>query len=88
MVISIGSFGGAIGSNIFLQEQAPKYRLGYGFSFGVLIAGIIATLTLRFAYGALNKQREHISEAEAKERYGEEELLAMGDKSPLYRYVV
>jgi hypothetical protein len=79
LVISIGSFGGAIGFNIFLQEQAPTYRLGYGFSFGVLIAGIIATLTLRFAYGTLNKRRE---------QYGEEELLAMGDKSPLYRYVV
>jgi hypothetical protein len=53
-----------------------------------LSAGIVATLTLRFVYGTLNKRREHISEAEAKEQYGEEELLAMGDKSPLYRYVV
>jgi hypothetical protein len=88
LLISIGNLGGAIGSNIFLQEQAPNYWLGYGFSLGILTAGIIATLTLRFAYGTLNKRRENISEAEAKEQYGEEELLAMGDKSPLYRYVV
>ena len=84
----MGNLGGAIGSNIFLQEQAPNYWLGYGFSLGILSAGIVATLTLRFVYGTLNKRREYISEAEAKEQYGEEELLAMGDKSPLFRYVV
>jgi len=88
LLISIGNLGGAIGSNIFLQEQSPNYWLGYGFSLGILTTGIFVTLTLCFAYGTLNKRREHISEAEAKEQYGEEELLAMGDKSPLYRYVV
>lgn len=88
LLISIGNLGGAIGSNIFLQAQAPKYWLGYGFCLGILLAGIVATLLLRWAYGSLNKKRDQMSEAEVREQYSEEELLAMGDKSPLYRYVV
>lgn len=32
LLISIGNLGGAIGSNIFLSEQAPAYPLGYGLS--------------------------------------------------------
>lgn len=32
LLISIGNLGGAIGSNIFLSEQAPTYPLGYGLS--------------------------------------------------------
>ena len=32
LLISIGNLGGAVGSNIFLSEQAPKYPLGYGLS--------------------------------------------------------
>jgi len=55
---------------------------------GILLAGIAATLLLRLAYGSLNKKRDRMTEAEVREQYSEEELLAMGDKSPLYRYVV
>jgi hypothetical protein len=88
LLISIGNLGGAIGSNIFLQAQAPKYWLGYGFCLGILLAGIVATLLLRLAYGSLNRKRDGMTEAEVRGQYSEEELLAMGDKSPLYRYVV
>jgi MFS family permease len=75
-------------ANIFLQAQAPKYWLGYGFCLGILMADIVATLLLRWAYGSLNKKRDQMSEAEVGQLYSEEDLLAMGDKSPLYRYVV
>src|SRR6478735_9392412 len=38
LLISIGNLGGAVGSNIFLQKQAPHYWLGYGFSLGIMSA--------------------------------------------------
>ncbi|KAM0717210.1 hypothetical protein Q7P37_007062 [Cladosporium fusiforme] len=88
LLISIGNLGGAIGSNIFLEEEKPNYWLGYGFSLGILLAGMTATLIIRLSYGSVNKRRDKISEAQAREQYSEEELLALGDKSPLYRYVV
>ncbi|KAK5001211.1 hypothetical protein LTR66_000089 [Elasticomyces elasticus] len=88
LLISIGNLGGAIGSNIFLARQAPSYKLGFGFSCGMISAAICGAFALRIAYGTSNKRRDKISEAEIRARYSEDELLEMGDKSPLYRYVV
>ncbi|KIX03060.1 uncharacterized protein Z518_06610 [Rhinocladiella mackenziei CBS 650.93] len=88
LLISIGNMGGAIGSNIFLAEQAPHYWLGYGIGTGMVAAAIVSTFVLRIAYGVLNKKRDLTSEEEIRAKYSEEELLDLGDKSPLYRYVV
>lgn len=52
------------------------------------LAAIAAAVVLRFAYLRVNKQRDLKDEADVRAKYSEEELLAMGDKSPLYRYVV
>lgn len=38
LMMSIGNLGGAVGSNIFLENQAPKYQLGYGFSMGMRVS--------------------------------------------------
>ncbi|KAJ9638747.1 hypothetical protein H2204_004223, partial [Knufia peltigerae] len=80
--------GGAVGSNIFLAKQAPHYWLGYGLALGMIAAAIISTFILRIAYGVLNKKRDQMNEEEIRAKYTEEELLDMGDKSPLYRYVI
>lgn len=114
-LMTLGNLGGAIGSNVFLANEAPHYWLGYGLSLGILIAGLGSTLLLRYTYSRLNKQRDAMSEDEVRRRYTEgeselisleighsfasyvtwltlvsliEELLDMGDKSPLYRYVI
>ncbi|EXJ82987.1 hypothetical protein A1O3_06804 [Capronia epimyces CBS 606.96] len=88
LLISLGNLGGAIGSNIFLANQAPHYWLGYGIATGIVAAAIASTLVLRVAYGLLNKKRDLLDEEEVKAQYTEDELLDLGDKSPLYRYVV
>lgn len=54
---------------------------------GMVIAGIIAAVVLRTSYGKINARRDGKSEQEIREKYSEEDLLIMGDKSPLYRYV-
>ncbi|KXS94248.1 hypothetical protein AC578_8814 [Pseudocercospora eumusae] len=87
LLISVGNLGGAIGSNIYLSSQAPKYPLGFGLCLGILTAAILCTMLLRLAYRRINEKRDLMSEAEVKERYTEAQLLDMGDKSPLYRYV-
>jgi predicted MFS family arabinose efflux permease len=88
LLISGGNLGGAVGSNIFLASQAPRYPLGYGMCLGMNLAAIAAAVVLRFAYTAINKRRDKKDPAATREKYSEEELLIMGDKSPLYRYVV
>ncbi len=59
--------GGAIGSNIFLAQQAPHYWLGYGLALGMVTAAIASTFVLRIAYGMLNKK----SEEEIRAKYTE-----------------
>jgi hypothetical protein len=87
LLISIGNFGGAIGSNIFLEDQKPDYWLGYGFCLGIIVAAIFCTFVLRWAYGGINKKRDKMTEEEIREKYTDEELEGLGDKSPYYRYV-
>ena len=88
LLISLGNFGGAIGSNIFQEHQAPDYWLGYGYCLASLVVAIGAALVLRVAYLKQNSKRDEMTEQDVKEKYTEEELLGLGDKSPLYRYVV
>jgi hypothetical protein len=52
------------------------------------LAVITAAVILRFAYVGINKRRDRKDAAEIRDKYKEDELLNMGDKSPLYRYVV
>lgn len=56
--------------------------------FSINIMAIIAAVVLRIVYGKINKKRDESTEEEVKQRYTDEQLLDMGDKSPLYRYVV
>lgn len=39
--IGIGNVGGIIGSNIYLADQAPFYRTGYGTGMGLLLFGAV-----------------------------------------------
>lgn len=52
------------------------------------VAAIIAAAILRVVYGKINKKRDESTEEEVRQRYTDDQLLDMGDKSPLYRYVV
>jgi MFS family permease len=109
MSIMMGNFGGAIGSNIYLAQEAPRYWTGYGVSIACCALAIVSTFVLRWAYKRENWKRDQISEEEVRATYTEgtrfltplpalarmnfvltcdsAELLDMGDKSPLYRYV-
>uniref|UniRef100_A0A8H7K1Y2 Major facilitator superfamily (MFS) profile domain-containing protein n=1 Tax=Bionectria ochroleuca TaxID=29856 RepID=A0A8H7K1Y2_BIOOC len=86
-LMTLGSSGGAVGANIFLDEQAPRYPLAYGLSLGVVVAGICAAMVLRFAVDRTNAKRDAIPESEIRAKYTEEELHELGDSSPMFRYV-
>ncbi|KAM0257548.1 hypothetical protein ACHAPA_011673 [Fusarium lateritium] len=87
LLISIGNLGGAVGSNIYLQAQAPHYWLGYGFALGIMSLAVISTIALHFATQRINKRRAMISEDEVRAKYTHAQLKAMGDRSPLFKYV-
>lgn len=88
LLISVGNLGGAIGSNIYLSNQAPHYWLGYGVGAGMVSAAIISTMILKLSFETLNKKRDQMGEDEIRAKYSEEQLIQLGDQSPLFRYVV
>lgn len=87
-MICLGNIGGIIGSYIYLEEEKPKYPTGFGASFAFATWGIVCCLILEAGYWYLNKKRDKMTEAEIREKYTEEQLEKMGDRSPLFRYAL
>ena len=88
LMISVGNLGGAAGTNIYLTREAPYYWTGYSVSLGVVIISTLAALLVRWRLKAINMQRESLNLNEIYERYADQELLDMGDDSPLFRYTI
>jgi hypothetical protein len=64
-------------------KDAPNYYLGHSLELGFCIAGIIATLVLRFGYSRVNRKRDAKGTG-----LSEQEMSDLGDKSPSFRYVL
>ncbi|KAI0596610.1 putative MFS transporter [Biscogniauxia sp. FL1348] len=86
--IAVGNIGGILGSYMYLDSEAPKYQTGFGLSLALGASGLLMSLMLELAYKWGNKKKEQMSEEEVRVKYTEDELLDMGDKSPLFRYVL
>lgn len=79
---------GLIGTNIFLDREGPQYPTGYGVSLGVICLGASCALLMEFCLWKSNNARAQRSEAEIRQKYSQEELDAMGERSPLYKYTL
>ncbi|KAL2818665.1 major facilitator superfamily domain-containing protein [Aspergillus granulosus] len=88
-LLAAGSVGvSLIGTNVFLDRESPRYATGYGTVLGIICLGVICALVLEFFLWRLNKAMATLSEEEVRERYTQEQLDAMGAKSPLYQYTL
>lgn len=84
--IGFGNFGGVISSNIFREKDAPNYKFGHGMALAFASMALIISVTNVFIYLSINKKRKReIAEGKWEDKT-EEELLAMGDKSPYFVY--
>ncbi|KAG6331914.1 hypothetical protein ID866_7176 [Astraeus odoratus] len=54
LVLTMGNFGGAIGSNIFRTQDAPRYLLGYGLEIMFIGISMIAIPIVALTYRHLN----------------------------------
>ena len=86
--ICVGNIGGIIGSYMYLDREAPTYFTGYGLSLAFGASGMIVAFMLELSYKWGNTRREKISEEEVSANYSEDDLIKMGDKSPLFRYTL
>ncbi|KAJ5812477.1 hypothetical protein N7474_008778 [Penicillium riverlandense] len=87
-LLAAGNIGSFIGTNIFLDKQAPHYILGYGVSIAIISLGIVTCCVLELCLWRLNRIKRSISEREVREEFTNEQLTAMGEKSPLYLYTL
>lgn len=88
LLVCFGNIGGLIGSYIYLDSEAPRYPTGYGTSLAFASAGIIAATTLEFLLKRDNEKKALMTEDEVRQRYTDEELERMGEKSPLFKYAL
>jgi len=86
--ISVGNLGGVVGTNIYLEREAPRYPLGYGFSLSILVVASISATILRVLLKRENEKRSRMSDEEVRAKYTRKELYEMGDLSPLFRYTL
>ncbi|WWC85391.1 uncharacterized protein L201_000254 [Kwoniella dendrophila CBS 6074] len=68
--------------------EAPKYPTGYGSSIAFAGADLVAATLLELNFIRINKQRGKLDEDEIREKYTNEQLVDMGDRSPLFRYIL
>ncbi|OQE36783.1 hypothetical protein PENCOP_c011G00621 [Penicillium coprophilum] len=87
-MLSIGNSGGLIGSFIYIEAEAPMYPTGFGCSFAFAAAGVLASIVLELKLWHSNKRNARMSREEVYERYTDEELQRMGDRSPFFKYIL
>ncbi|KAG7120823.1 MFS-type transporter cnsO like protein [Verticillium longisporum] len=83
----VGNVGGIVGSFMYLEREKPKYYTGFGLSLAFGASGMIVAVLLELSYKHANARKAKIAE-EAKQKYTEEELFEMGDRSPLFKHVL
>ncbi|UCK59200.1 hypothetical protein AFCA_002022 [Aspergillus flavus] len=82
--IGLGNMAGAMASNFYRSQDAPKYILGHALELGFCVAGMIAAVILRLSYQMINRKRDRIDLS----GYDEAEMEKMGDRSPIFRYML
>ncbi|KAM5545391.1 hypothetical protein V8D89_001004 [Ganoderma adspersum] len=88
--IGIGNFGGAIASNIYRSQDAPRYILGHGIELMFVGIGFIVLPIVVLSYKRINARRDALMK-EANEngtKFTPEELRRLGDRAPDFRYTL
>jgi MFS family permease len=86
--ICLGNTGGIIGSYMYLDREAPTYQTGFGLSLAFGLSGLLVASVLEVSLVRANRRNTAMSEMEVREKYTDEQLLALGDRSPLFRYML
>ncbi|KAJ5150085.1 hypothetical protein N7448_001663 [Penicillium atrosanguineum] len=83
----VGNIGGILGSFMYLASEEPRYPTGFGLSMALGAFGLFVAFFLEWTYKAGNARKARIAD-EARVNYTEDQLFDLGDKSPLFKYVL
>ncbi|KAI0294708.1 MFS general substrate transporter [Multifurca ochricompacta] len=85
--IGIGNFSGAIASNVFRTQDAPRYILGHGIMLMFVGIGFIFIPCLLLAYRRINRARDEAAAQPDAVQLSAKELRELGDRAPDFRYM-
>ena len=92
MQIGFGNLSGVIASNIFLTDQRPTYRVGYGVAFACLWLAALAATAMLWGLRRENAkrargERDDRLRGASGEAQAEAEADNLGDDHPHFRFV-
>ncbi|KAF7714573.1 Uncharacterized protein PECH_008360 [Penicillium ucsense] len=81
--IGLGNLAGAMSSNFYRAKDAPNYFMGHALELGFVVVGMIAVVIMRFTYKRINTKRDQLDPAQYPD-----DPDSLGDRSPLFRYML
>ena len=88
MHLTCGNASGVMSPFLFSNKDAPYYRPGYGASMGMLVVSLCLNILLTWHFNRVNKQRDEGKFDHLLEGKTDEELDAMGERSPRFRFII
>ncbi|CAG8980598.1 hypothetical protein HYALB_00013748, partial [Hymenoscyphus albidus] len=85
MQIGFGDISGIIGSFIFIQNEGPGFKTGYGSALGMVLVCGVACTVFHFGVRWENGKRER-GERNDRLRLSEAEVQNLGDDHPGFRF--
>lgn len=85
--VMIGNFSGIIGSNVFLQQEKPRFVTGYSACIATMWFGTIAAGILALVMWRENKKRDR-GERDDRLNLPKDELNNLGDDHPSFRFTL
>ncbi|KAI0356822.1 MFS general substrate transporter [Trametes cingulata] len=88
--LMFGNVGGAIASNIYRIQDAPRYVRGHAIEIGVGAAGLVIVPLTVLAYARINSRRNvrQGNDEASEEPHSDEEIRRLGDRAPDFRYTL
>ncbi|KAF8835333.1 MFS general substrate transporter [Paxillus ammoniavirescens] len=83
--IGVGCLGGLVGSNIFRDQDEPRYLLGHGLAIMFITTGLIAIPIIVLTYKRLNAR---LDREERQQGWNAEHKESNGDRAPGFRYTL
>ncbi|GEQ69381.1 hypothetical protein JCM33374_g3052 [Metschnikowia sp. JCM 33374] len=84
--IGLGNFSGAFASNLYRQQDSPRFILGHSLELGFTMVGLLCVFIVIAGYRFCNKKRKSDLSKGLYSEQSQEDFLAMGDKSPHFIY--
>lgn len=84
--IGCANYSGAFVSNFYRAKDKPHYRFGHGMVLAFIGMGFIFLIALIIGYTLSNRKSRRLAESGEYDKYTDEEIKKMGDKSPFFLY--